>query len=67
MDIIELPILFALQKEGITIVDGQQFMSGCRVIKTQDEISLLNTSAMMVDAAPSTQILEAVAQPWTSH
>jgi Xaa-Pro aminopeptidase len=26
-------------------------MSDARVIKTQDEISLLNTSAMMVDAA----------------
>ena len=42
MDIIEPPILFALQKEGITIVDGQQLMSDARVIKTQDEISLLN-------------------------
>ena len=51
VDIIEPPILFALQKEGITIVDGQQLMSDARVIKTQDEISLLNHSAMMVDAA----------------
>src|ERR1700735_3031283 len=51
VDIIEPPILFALQREGITIVDGQQIMSDARVIKTQDEITLLNTSAMMVDAA----------------
>ena len=51
IDIIELPVLFALQREGIKVVDGQQFMSNARVIKTQDEISLLNTSAMMVDAA----------------
>ena len=51
VDIIEPPILFALQKEGITIVDGQQLMSDVRVIKTRDEISLLNMSAMMVDAA----------------
>ena len=51
IDIIELPVLFALQKEGIKVVDGQQLMSDARVIKTQDEISLLNTSAMMVDAA----------------
>jgi Xaa-Pro aminopeptidase len=36
---------------GITVVNGQQLMSDARVIKTQDEISLLNTSAMMVDAA----------------
>ena len=51
IDIIELPVLFALQKEGLEVVDGQQLMSEARVIKTQDEISLLNTSAMMVDAA----------------
>ena len=51
IDIIELPVLFALQREGIKVVDGQQLMSDARVIKTQDEISLLNTSAMMVDAA----------------
>ena len=51
IDIIELPVLFALQREGITVVDGQQLMSDARVIKTQDEIALLNTSAMMVDAA----------------
>jgi len=49
--VVEPPILFALQKEGITVVDGQQLMSDARVIKTQDEIALLNTSAMMVDAA----------------
>src|ERR1700687_3050912 len=51
VDIIEPPILFALQKEGIKVVDGQQIMSDARVIKTQDEITLLNMSAMMVDAA----------------
>src|SRR5207245_7700646 len=51
IDIIELPVLFALQREGITVVDGQQLMSDARVIKTQDEITLLNMSAMMVDAA----------------
>src|SRR5215472_9866621 len=27
VDVIELPILFALQREGISIVDGQQLMS----------------------------------------
>ena len=31
--------------------DRQQLMSAARVIKTEDEISLLNHSAMMVDAA----------------
>jgi Xaa-Pro aminopeptidase len=51
IDIVELPVLLALQREGITVVDGQQLMSEARVIKTQDEIALLNTSASMVDAA----------------
>jgi Xaa-Pro aminopeptidase len=51
VDVIELPVLFALQKEGIEVVDGQQLMQNARMIKTQDEITLLNTSCMMVDAA----------------
>ncbi len=51
IDIVEPPILFALQREGITVVDGQQVLSDARVIKTEDEITLLNASAMMVDAA----------------
>ncbi len=51
IDVIEPPVLFALQREGITVVDGQQLMSDARAIKTEDEITLLNTAAMMVDAA----------------
>jgi Xaa-Pro aminopeptidase len=51
VDAIELPVLFALQAEGIKVVDGQQLMQRARVIKTQDEITLLNTACMMVDAA----------------
>src|SRR5215472_8985317 len=51
IDIIEPPVLFALQKLGLHVVDGQALMSEARLIKTQDEITLLNTSAMMVDAA----------------
>ncbi len=51
VDVVEPPILFALQREGLNIVDGQQLMSDARAIKTADEITLLNTSAMMVDAA----------------
>jgi len=42
---------FALQKLGLTVVDGQQLMQDVRVIKTQDEITLLNMACMMVDAA----------------
>src|SRR6516164_3180876 len=51
VDIIEPPVLFALQREGIRVVDGQALMSEARLIKTPDEITLLNTSPMMVDAA----------------
>src|SRR5712691_2003413 len=51
VDVVEPPILFALQKEGLTIVDGQQLLSNAREIKTQDEIALLTHSAAMVDAA----------------
>jgi Xaa-Pro aminopeptidase len=51
VDAIELPVLFALQAEGINVVDGQQLMQNARVIKTEDEITLLNTACMMVDAA----------------
>jgi Xaa-Pro aminopeptidase len=51
VDAIELPVLFALQAEGIKVVDGQQLMQQARLIKTRDEITLLNTACMMVDAA----------------
>ncbi len=51
VDVVEPPIMFALQKEGITVVDGQQLMSDAREIKTVDEISLLTQAAGMVDAA----------------
>lgn len=51
VDMVELPVLFALQAEGIKVVDGQQLMQAARLIKTQDEITLLNTACMMVDAA----------------
>jgi Xaa-Pro aminopeptidase len=51
VDVVEPPVLFALQQEGLTIIDGQQLMSDAREIKTVDEISLLTHSAAMVDAA----------------
>ena len=51
VDPAELPVLFALQKEGIKIVDGQQIMQNSRILKTQDEITLLNTACTMVDVA----------------
>ncbi len=51
VDVIELPVLFALQAQGIKVVDGQQLMHEVRKIKTQDEITLLNTACALVDAA----------------
>lgn len=51
VDIIEIPILSALQQLGVTVIDGQQMMQFARVIKTTDEISLLAHAAAMVDAA----------------
>jgi Xaa-Pro aminopeptidase len=51
VDVVEPPVLFALQRAGINVIDGQELMSIAREIKTQDEITLLNMSAMMVDAA----------------
>ena len=51
VDIVEPPVLFALQAEGIEVVDGQQLMQNVRMIKTQDEITLLSASCALVDAA----------------
>ncbi|HWV88338.1 MAG TPA: Xaa-Pro peptidase family protein [Capillimicrobium sp.] len=51
VDAVEPAVMFALQREGIDVVDGQQLMQEARVIKTQDEILLLNHACMMVDAA----------------
>lgn len=51
VDIIELPVLFALQALGLQVVDGQQLFLEARRIKTQDEIGLLTHAASMVDAA----------------
>jgi Xaa-Pro dipeptidase len=49
IDVVEPPFLFALQKEGITVRDGQQVMLEARVIKNTDELSLLNMAAAMGD------------------
>lgn len=51
VDVVELPILFALQNEGLQVVDGQQVFLEARRVKTPDEITLLSTAASMVDAA----------------
>jgi Xaa-Pro aminopeptidase len=51
VDVIELPVLKALQDAGVQVVDGQALMQDVRKIKTEDEITLLNTACAMVDAA----------------
>ena len=49
LDIVEPPFLFELQRQGIRVVDAQQHMLDARVIKSQDELILLNQAAAMVD------------------
>ena len=51
IDIAEMPVLLALQRAGIEVVDGQQLFLEARRIKTADEISLLTQACSMVDAA----------------
>jgi Xaa-Pro dipeptidase len=49
IDLVEPPMLFALRQEGIEVYDGQQIMLDAREVKSQDEITLLNTASAMVD------------------
>ena len=51
VDIVEPPMLAALQAEGITVRDAQQVMLNAREVKSVDEITLLNTACSMVDGA----------------
>ncbi len=49
VDIVEPAFLFEMQRQGLKVVDAQQFMLDARVIKSIDEIMLLNQAAAMVD------------------
>src|SRR6266498_2684922 len=49
IDVVEPPFLFALQKAGVEVRDGQQVMLEARVIKNADELTLLNMAAAMGD------------------
>ncbi len=49
VDIVEPAFLFEMQRQGLTVVDCQQLMLDARVIKSPDEIVLLNQAAAMVD------------------
>jgi Xaa-Pro aminopeptidase len=51
VDVVEISVLRALEAEGITVVDCQPLMQDVRMLKTVDEITLLNTACAMVDGA----------------
>ena len=51
VDVIEPPMMFALQSVGIEVRDAQQIFLDARQIKSMDEIVLLNQAASMVDGA----------------
>jgi Xaa-Pro dipeptidase len=49
VDVAEIPVLRALEAQGLEIVDGHGFMQDVRMLKTADEIALLDHAAGMVD------------------
>jgi Xaa-Pro aminopeptidase len=49
VDVVEPPMLFALQNQNIEVRDGQQAMLEAREVKNIDELTLLNMAAAMVD------------------
>ncbi|MQA79914.1 MAG: M24 family metallopeptidase [Streptosporangiales bacterium] len=51
VDVVEIPVLKALEREGLHIEDGHGLMQDVRAIKTADEIALLDHSAALVDGA----------------
>jgi Xaa-Pro aminopeptidase len=51
VDVVEMPVLAAMQAAGLRVVDGQQVFLEARRIKTPDEISLLAQACTLVDAA----------------
>src|SRR3954447_8434378 len=51
LDVIEMPVLAALQRAGVKVIDGQQVFLEARRIKTPGEVSLLTQACSMVDAA----------------
>jgi Xaa-Pro aminopeptidase len=51
VDVVEPQVLFALQQLGFAVVDAQELLLQARAVKTPEEIKLLTTSCMLVDAA----------------
>jgi Xaa-Pro dipeptidase len=54
VDVVEPAMMFELQAVGLNVVDGQQAMLDAREIKSNDEITLLNMSAAIVDGCYQT-------------
>ncbi len=51
VDVVELPVLRALEREGLRVEDGHGLMQDVRAIKTADEIALPDHAAALVDGA----------------
>jgi Xaa-Pro dipeptidase len=51
VDVVELPVLRALEQAGLRVEDGHGLMQDVRCIKTPDEIALLDHAAALVDGA----------------
>src|SRR5471032_558020 len=49
VDMVELPMMFELQRAGIEVRDGQQTMLQAREVKNIDELTLHNMASAMVD------------------
>ncbi len=49
VDMVELPMIFELQRAGVEVRDGQQTMLQAREVKNIDELTLLNMASAMVD------------------
>src|SRR5271154_5765374 len=54
VDVVEPAMLFELQAVGLDVRDGQQVMLDARELKSNDEITLLNMSAAIVDGCYQT-------------
>ncbi|MGE5123723.1 MAG: M24 family metallopeptidase [Acidobacteriaceae bacterium] len=54
VDVADVILLQALQREGLDVVDARSPMLDARLIKNQDEIQLLKVAASMADAAYDT-------------
>ncbi len=51
IDIVDAPTIFALQRAGVEVRDGQQVMLDARQVKSADEVMLLSRAAAMAEGA----------------